>query len=535
MRTLIQNGTVIDGTGSAGRRADVLVENDVIAEMAPGIRADADVVLDAQGKTVTPGFVDVHRHCDVAPMLDPEFGKIELAQGITTVVGGNCGLAPVPCSPECRDEMYDFIAPIVGNIPKDMMFGSYRDYAGALAAAPLRLNMGFLAGSGAVKTAVKGFSSKPYTPAETAAAQQHIREAMEVGALGVSLGIMYQPEAYSTEREIADVVRPAAAYDAVLTAHIRGEGDSLVESVREVIRIARDAEMRLNISHFKATGIRNWNRKIFEAIEEIEKARAAGQEVTADFYPYDGGSSLLQSLIPPTLLGESNQELYRRLGTREGRELLRREIYKEHEGWDNMAASIGWDRILISSVTRPEHTAFSGKSIASLAEELGCTDPADLVADLMASEEGKVGIIVCSMAQEDVDAIAKLPWTALISDALYGGGDCPHPRLYGAFPKFIREYVMQRGVLDLPTAIRKMTSVPAGRMGIAGRGLLQPGYKADILVFDPARLCDFATYTNPRQLCTGIDYALVNGTVAWENEQLTQQHSGAVQRRGLLG
>lgn len=532
MRTLIRSGTVIDGSGSAGRAADVLVENDVIAAIAPDIRAEADLVLDAQGKTVTPGFVDVHRHCDVAPLLDPNFGTIELAQGITTVVGGNCGLAPVPCSPECRDEMYDFIAPIVGGIPQGMTFERYRDYVGALEAAPLRLNMGFLAGSGAVKTAVKGYSRKPYTPAETAAAQRHIREAMEAGALGVSLGIMYQPEAYSTEKEIADVVRPAAAYDAVLTAHIRGEGDSLVESVKEVLRIARDAGLRLNISHFKATGIRNWNKKIFEAIEVIENARAAGQIVTADFYPYDGGSSLLQSLIPPTLLGESNQELYRRLATREGRELLRREIYREHSGWDNMAAGIGWERILVSSVTRPEHAPFSGKSIASIAQELGCADPADLVAELMASEEGKVGIIVCSMSQEDVDAIARLPWTALISDALYGGGDCPHPRLYGAFPKFIREYVVERRVLDLPTAIHKMTEMPAQRMGIAKRGSLRPGFKADIAVFDPNRLKDFATYTDPRRLCRGIDCALVNGTVAWSGEQ-TRQSGGRVCRRGI--
>ncbi len=532
MRTLLQGGQVLDGTGSQAFEANVLVEDGRIVDIAPGLAAEGALMLDATGKTVTPGFVDFHRHCDIAPLTRPDFGEIELAQGITTTAACNCGLAPVPCSDECRGEMYDFLEPIIGDIPTDMIFREYADYVAALKQAPLRLNMAFLAGAGAIKTTVKGFANTPYTPGETARAQAYVRQAMEQGALGVSLGIMYQPELYSTPEEISQVIKPAAQYDGVLTTHIRGEGDSLVESVEEVIHIAQAAGLRLNISHFKATGIHNWRDKILKAMDRIEAARAKGQPVSADFYPYDGGSSMMQSLLPPSVLGGSNNEMLRRLATAQGKAFLRQEIYKQHPGWDNMATSIGWERILVSSVTKPQHQAYGGKSISQVAQELGYADPADFVADLLVAEDGKVGVIVRSMSQEDVDHIARLPWTSLISDALYGGGGNPHPRLYGAFPKLIREYVLQRRVLTLPAAIHKMTGMPASRMGLADRGLLKPGYRADIAVFAPENLLDRATYTDPRQLSQGMDYVLVNGQVAWQGDKMARQPQGGLVQKG---
>jgi N-acyl-D-aspartate/D-glutamate deacylase len=220
------------------------------------------------------------------------------------------------------------------------------------------------------------------------------------------------------------------------------------------------------------------------------------------------------SLIPPTVREESADALFAKLAKPEGKALLRRELAKTHPGWDNMAASIGWDRIVISSVTRHEHQPYCGKTIEVIAREQGYSKSADLVCDLLVSEEGRVGMIILSMAQEDIDEIARLPWTALISDSLYGGGAHPHPRLNGAFPKFLREYVRERNVLTMEQAIHKMTAMPAERLGIGKRGILKSGYYADVLVFDPEQFTDHADYLHPQERASGMDTVIVNGTYA---------------------
>lgn len=529
MKTVVRGGQVVDGTGSPARQADILIEGDTIVAVFPGIDACEAQVIDARGKTVTPGFVDTHRHCDITPLTRPDFGEIELAQGITSVVAGNCGLSPVPSSPESRAALYAFLEPITGPVPPGMAFASYDAYKAGLEGTSLPLHMGYLAAAGAVKTAVKGFVDTPYSEGEMKKAQAYVRQAMEAGALGVSLGIMYPPEVYSTREEMARVVAPAAAYGALLTCHLRGEGDSLVASVQEAIDIAERAGLRLTISHFKATGRHNWRDQIFRAIEVIEQARAQGQEITADLYPYDGGSSTLLSLLPPALLQRGQEALFRELETEQGKALLRKALGADHPGWDNLARTIGWERILISSVTLPEHQAYSGRPVSELSGEQG-QDPAGFIADLLCREQGRVGVVLRSMCQEDVDTIARLPWTALISDALYGGGKSPHPRLYGAFPKFLEEYVLQRKVLDLPIAVCKMTAMPAGRFGLRGRGLLLPGCKADLAIFDPGQLRAPATYARPRQPPLGMDRVMVGGKTAWEQGEIRGRH-GCLLRR----
>lgn len=539
MKTLIAGGLVYDGTGAAAEKLDVLIENGRIAEMRPGIAENLAAspakeveTIDATGMAVTPGFIDMHRHCDIAPMRDEDFGLLELSQGIVATVVGNCGLAPVPVAPARRQECCDFLEPVVGHIGEGLAYPDYAAYFRALKAAKPAISMGVLAGTGAIKTAVKGFCDTPYTPGELAQAAAHVQAAMDEGALGVSLGFMYQPECYTTPEEQVAVIRPAAKAGGLLTTHIRGEGDSLVPSVREVIGIAREAEIKLHISHFKATGIRNWGKLILQAIQCIEDARAKGMDVTADFYPYAGGSTTLLSLIPPSALAGGGDATLRLLATADGKALLRREIYKTHPGWDNMALSIGWDRILIASTGKPAHAGYGGRDIQALADENGYADPSDFVCDLLVDEGGQVGIVVLSMSQDDVDTVARLPYTALISDALYGGGSNPHPRLYGSFPRFIRDYVLGRGILPMQTAIHKMTGMPAGYLKLAGRGLLRPGYTADVCLFDPAKLADHAEYTNSRRLSTGMGLVLMGGVPVFEDEHLLQRHQGTVLLRG---
>jgi N-acyl-D-aspartate/D-glutamate deacylase len=528
MNILVKNGTVYDGSGAPPlQKTDVLIEGGVVRSVRPGIPdsavASPDEIIDASDRVVTPGFVDMHRHADVACLVNENFGKTELAQGITTAINGNCGIAPIPApeNPQWRAELYRYIEPVVGPVSAGLPFGSYREYAVAMKSRRFPLNIGFLAGAGAIKTFVKGFAKGPFTAAEMEKAQSLVEEAMLAGARGLSFGIMYQPECYSDAAELAQLATAAAKHGGILCAHIRGEGDSLVRSVEEMIEVADRAGIPLNISHFKATGIQNWRSAIYRAIDRIEAARAKGQQVTADFYPYDGGSTTLLSLVPPSVLEESTAalvaKLSRKKGIETGIELLRRETAKKHDNWDNMALSIGWDRVVISSPCLEKNEDCRGRNMSQIAQQRGLADEAELLADLIASEGGRTGIIVLSMAQEDIDTVAVLPWTCLISDSLYSGGSSPHPRLNGAFPKFLREYVREKKLLSMETAIAKMTGIPAGRMGLS-RGLIKEGAAADVLVFDPATFTDNADYANPLPPASGMGTVIINGEIATDTD-----------------
>ena len=458
----------------------------------------------------------MHRHADVACLAGPAFGETELAQGITTAINGNCGMAPVP-APEnlqWREELYRYIEPVTGTVEAGLPFASYAEYSAVMRSRKFPLNLGFLAAAGAIKAAVKGYAKGPFTRPEMEKARGLIEEAMQAGARGLSFGIMYQPECYSTVEELTLLASAAAKRGGILTAHIRGEGDSLVRSVEEVIEVARKAEIPLNISHFKATGIRNWRSTIFRAIDRIEAARADGQIVTADFYPYDGGSTTILSLVPPSVLESTGAKLAAKLSKKEEVELLRREIARTHENWDNMALSIGWDRVIVSSPLVAKNEDCRGKSMAHIARERSLADEVELLADLIASEEGRTGIIVLSMAEEDIETVALLPWTCLISDSLYSGGSSPHPRLNGAFPKFLRVFVREKKLLSMESAVAKMTGMPAERTGLWPRGLLREGSPADVLMFDSEKFTDNADYANPLPHSSGMETVIINGKIA---------------------
>lgn len=502
---------ICDGTGREPYPGEVLIDGGKIAAVSPAPLGELDAeAWDAQGELVTPGFIDTHRHCDLAALYGPDFGEIELAQGITTAVMGNCGLAPAPCAPQYRDSLYDFLEPCLGKAPKESFFPRVSSFMDALASQKHPLNLGVLAATGAVTTAAKGFGNVPFDRESRKKAESYIRDAMEAGALGLSCGIMYTPECYSTLEDFAFMARAAGEYGGYLTSHIRGEGNTLTESVEEVLEIGRRAGVGVNISHFKVTGLKNHGTGIKRAIAALEKARISGQDATADCYPYTGGSTTILSLLPPTVLSAAGPDVCGFLGAREGEGLLAEEIQKEFSGWDNMVSSIGWERIIISSAADPAWQGLAGKSFTEAAQETGLPESA-LFCRMCSENQGKAGIIVMSMAQEDVDRVLCLPYVSLISDSLYGGGGMPHPRLYGSFPKFLRKYVREKKLLSLGEAVQKMTSLPAKRLGLRDRGLLAPGMAADILQFDPGKFTDRATWENPKQLASGLTKILVNG------------------------
>lgn len=524
MRYIIHNGNICDGSGKASYRGDILIEEGKIKEIAPragkpeGLGKELDGVhIEVEGKTVTPGFIDTHRHCDLAALCDEDFGTLELAQGLTGVAGGNCGLGIFPYTPEYGKQMADFVEPCLGVAPHSLQIGSYSHYIELLKGKELPLHVGCYQGIGAVKAAVKGYGKSPFTAMEMERAKGYIKEAMEAGCIGVTTGIMYQPECYTSRDEMKELLKAAAPYGRPLASHIRGEGDNLVSSVEEITGICEEAQIPLNISHFKATGIKNWGKNIHQAIEIIEKARGRGQDVTVDFYPYCGGSTTLVSLIPPDMVEEDMNLTFRKMETQEGKEKLRRSIYSEHKGWDNMVTAIGWERIVISSVISEENMELTGLNFLEAAKKRNCEEPAYLMAQLLAEEDGKVGIILLSMSQEDVDTVAKLPYSMVISDALYGVSDCPHPRLYGAFPRFLQDYVVKRGIFTLEEAVRKMTSMPAKRLNLEGRGLIKEGFYADLNIFSLEEFKDYAVYENSRQLSAGLSYVFVDGRIAMKD------------------
>lgn len=527
---LLKNGIVYDGLGNPGVAGDVLIKEDKIEKVGSLEDVSADQVIDVEGKVICPGFVDIHRHCDAKPLNDPAFGRRELAQGITTTVAGNCGISLTPC-PEGdvgAREMYDFDEAVMGpmelGLPK-----SYGDYLEALEKAPLPVNFAAMIGTGAVKITVKGFADTPFTKEELDAARALIEDAMKRGAPGVSLGIMYLPECYSSTDEFAYILEPVGRYGRVIATHIRGEGDSMVESIKEVLEIAKKAGCALEVSHFKSCGVHNWKKQIHEAIALIEKARAEGQDVTCDFYPYEGGSTALTTMLPPVFVAGDMTKALERLGTPEGVEEFRVSSKKPYDDWDNFCVTLGWERIIISGVTEEKFKPMLGMTVTDAAEKFGYADPEALAADLMHEENGKTAIINMSMCQEDIDTVAKLPYSNIISDAIYAATDTPHPRMYGAFPKVIREYVGERGFYTLEEAIHKMTGLPAARMKLTGRGVLKEGSFADVLVFDPKRFADHATFQDPAQMATGLDYMFVNGKLTIrQDEWVEEAHNGVL-------
>jgi len=518
---------VYDGLGTKGRMEDVFIRNNKIIKIGAYSEETADIVIDATGKIVCPGFVDIHRHHDAKLLFDKNFGKIELRQGITTAVCGNCGISitPRPIDNDRAAEYYAFEEPVMGSVRRDGPV-TFKEYLKLLDQAALPLNISAMVGTGTVKICVKGFSDTPYSEKELDQAQALIEDALFEGAPGISLGIMYIPECYSSTDEFARILEPVGRHNKVITTHIRGEGDSMVQSVREAIELARRSGCALEISHFKSCGIKNWRRDIHRAIEVIENARKEGLDVTCDFYPYDGGSTALTTMLPPKFVAGDLQNALNMLGTWEGVEKFRQASRILYPDWDNFCITLGWERILISGTYLPENKKFKGKYITNAAKEYGFTDSEALAAYLMHSENGKTSIINMSMCQDDIDTVARLPYSNIISDAIYGDTDTPHPRMYGAFPKIIREYVNERHTLTLEEAIRKMTSQPADRLGLSDRGRLISGAAADVLVFELEKFRDYASYAQPKQFAAGLDYCIVNGKIAVEYDRITEDKNG---------
>lgn len=501
---LIQNGTLIDGTGGAAEKLDVAVTDGKISAVGDLADASAGHVIDATGRVVAPGFIDLHTHCGFHTDRGLGINLNYLHQSVTSVVGGNCGFSPVD-------------------------FAKLTSEAEQAALGP---NLAYLVGHNSIRTEVLGHANREPTPDELSQMKRLVAEALKNGAIGFSSGLYYVPGSYAKTQELVELAKAAAEYGGFYSTHMRCEGADVEASIAETIAIGRESGLPVQISHHKVSGVPNWG-KSEKTLAMIQAARDDGIDVMADQYPYTASCARVGVLMPRWVCADGDEAAHARLDDPETRKEIKAALVQ------NLATLYDGDlsRIAIaSSSVAPE---LAGKSLADIAEEKGfgsdLEQAAEFVMDL-ARERPASSDTMCvyhSMNEEDVIRIMQYPFTVIASDGWEAllGQDNPHPRLYGTFPRVLGPYSRDQQVLSLEEAIRKMTSLPARRLGLTDRGIIKEGACADITVFDRDTVADNATFSDPHQYPTGIDYVIVNGRVVLDHGAHTGETPGKFIRR----
>ena len=521
---IIKNGSILDGSGRDAYRADIGVTGNTIAAIGDLSAANAREVLDASGRAVAPGFLDAHRHADTAIFRDG-FGTAELLQGLTTVINGNCGLSAAPVSGPHANDVAAYLYPITGAL-SGVPVESLADYLNALKSRALPLHAGMLIGLGTVRACVAGFS-KDLDDADYRAIHALQERSLSEGALGVSLGLGYAPECFFDTAGLIRALEPIRDTNLTLSVHMRSESMNLLDSIDEALAFAKALRVPLQISHLKAVGKARWGALVYEALEKIRRAREDGLDVQCDAYPYTAGSTQLLHVLPPEFLSGGTDAIAKRLIDPDAQKALKERLDFGTD-FDNYAKLIGWENIEISSVRLSEDRRFVGKTVA---EAAGDAEPWRFCAELLSRNACAVTMIDRLTHEDDIAAIYKAPFSYVISDATYPENGIPHPRVYGAFVRVLERFVRERKTLSLAEAVKKMTRMPADRYGLKKKGRIEIGADADILVFDPDRVHERATFETPAQCCVGVETILVNGAIAVRDGACTGKTNGTITER----
>lgn len=491
---VLRGGTVFDGAGGEGVMADVAIRGEKIVAVGKFAVLGSPRELDAHGLYVAPGFIDLHNHSD-GPILDPKTkaSANHLVQGVTTIVTGNCGFGPVDVA----------------------------DYFSKIAAGGVGTNVIHLIPHGALRQQVMGDANRPPSPAELTAMKRLAQQALDDGAWGMSTGLIYTPGTFAQTAELIALAEVVGQNGGIYVSHIRNEGEGLLESLDEILRIGREGKLPVHVSHFKVTGKSNWGLAP-DAIRKLQEARDAGQQVTADQYPYTASSTSLSAMVIPEEL-RSWEKLKPALDDPELGPRTRARIEK------SLAARDGGKTLVVANFAAER--SWQGKSLADLATAQQ-RSPLEVVLEMM--RRGGAAMVSFGMSEDEVRLIMREKWVAAASDGSAQTLDAPsqpHPRSYGCFSRRIGRYAIEMNILPVGQAIRSASGLPADILGLPERGYLRPGYIADLVVLDPKTYRDLATYDKPHQWAAGVKLTLVRGKVAVENEKPLPELFGAVIRR----
>ncbi len=528
MDVLIKNGNIVDGTLAKPFTGDIYVKNGMIETIGESLDVKGVKTVDARGRVVAPGFIDTHSHSDLVMLLNP-YNEVKIRQGITTEVLGQDGISMAPLPVEFISPWRKNLAGLDGDSDEiDWKYETTENYLNMMAQKGVGLNETYLVPHGNIRMEAMGLGGGVATDEQIAKMCEITRREMEAGAYGLSTGLIYMPCAYSETREVIEMCKVVAEYNGVFVVHQRSEADTILDSMREIIRIGKESGVKVHFSHFKVCGKQNW-KYIDEVIELLEEAKKEGIEVSFDQYPYAAGSTMLGVILPPWAHDGGTDELIKRLDNPEDRRRMKEDIARGIPGWDNFVDFAGIDQIFVTSVKSEENQEVVGMSLEELGRFRG-QEPLDATFDLLRDEENAVGMVDFYGKEEHIVKFMQRPEHNVCTDGLMAKGK-PHPRAYGSFPKILGRYVREMKVLELEQAIHKMTKKAADAIGIRKRGSLEVGNHADILIIDMERVEDRGTFIDPVQFPVGIDNVFINGHHVIEEGQYNKILAGEVVKR----
>ncbi len=536
---IISRGTIVDGGGGRPFVGDVGIAEGMIAGVGDLERAGADEFIEARGLIVAPGIIDCHAHSDLTLLADPR-GQSMIQQGVTTQLNGQCGLGVFPVRPEHREELAAAVSFIAA--PVEWRWESAEDYLTTLDRARPAYFSGMMVGHGSLRAWAMGFDSRAPGDDELRAMCDMLRACLDAGCFGLSLGFEYAPGFFAQEREIVALLQVIAEREALASVHTRSQREQFPDAVAEVAEMCLAAEeaarapgsIRLQIDHVKRSGQRCWGT-MDELLGLIENLREGGLDIAFDVYPYIAGSKHLSGSLPPWVHEGGSAAMLERIAQPQTRRRLREELAQFERGErDSNPFELDFDRILITDVGTEANRDAVGRTLQDVADERGA-DPADVYLDLLIEEGGHVSAVFFSMNEDDMRAALAHPLGAIATDGLAFAPSGPahlgnpHPRSYGTFPRLFGRYVREEKLMPIEEAVRKCTWWPAQRMGLTDRGRIRRGMRADLVIFDPRRIIDTATWDAPHHFPRGIEFVLVGGHIAVEGgRQNPERYGGAL-------
>lgn len=527
MEILIKNAKIFDGTGNAWYSGEIGIEKEKISKIKKHIDEEAEKIIDADGKIVCPGFIDAHTHSDLAAIINKSAFNF-ITQGVTTNVIGNCGWTAAPLNKDTVQDLLALVAPDI-NVDLTKLWQSFSDFLNFLDGSRFTINFAPLVGHGTLRIAVMGLDKRDPTQAELDEMKKLVKESMNAGAFGISAGLEYMPGLFTKPKELIELCKIVSKHNGIFSVHIRNEGDLSRGAIEEVIHIAQEANIPLQISHLKLDGKNNWG-KADERLEQLEYARKNGLDVTTDVYPYTFCMTNLHALLPDWLFEKGLEKVKEALKEKEIKKRLT-EYYRNGTSMLAPSTQEDWDNVVLTNSTDPN---FKGKSVLEISKD----SQLDIISTLqkIIDSDGLAMLVVLKcMKEDDVLTIAKHPLSMVGSDGGVSekGDNKIHPRYYGTYPRYLKKLVFDKKILRLENAIRKMTSFPANKFGIKKRGLIKKDFYADITIFDPNKIEDRATLEIPNIPSEGIEYVIINGKIVLENGNIKRKYPGRVLRKHL--